>query len=386
VAVVTPELLFWMGVLFVIYVYAAYPCMLLAASAILKPVHRPCSGEPLPRLTLFVPVHNEEAILERKILNCLEIDYPPELLEIVFASDGSTDRTNDILKSRAGGRVKVHLSEANRGKNAVINEYAPLTNGEVLVFTDANAFFEGRAVKRLASHFSDARVGCVGGRLKYLSGVSGTARGEGLYFRYENLLRQLEGDRGSLVGANGAIYAIRRSLFLPVPVHVPNDFFHPLSVLKRNHLAVFDARALAVETPTEHHGEEFKRRRRIVARSMVAVVEVGRLFGIFGGRGTFYLMSHKVMRWLTFPMLVLVFAANLLLLDKTLYVDSLWLQIVFYALGALGYLLDRVHVRSRLAFVPYYFLIINIAALAGLVDFCRGQRVNTWDTAVTTRS
>lgn len=339
----------------------------------------------LPTVTLFIPVFNEEAIIKDKIENSLGLDYPRESLEIVVASDASTDRTNEIVGSYASKGITLFVNDRNEGKNTLINRYVPKTTGKLIVFTDANSMFDPSALKNMVNKFGDPKVGCVGGKLVYQNGQSAIAKGEGVYFKYENFIRKLEGLQGAMVGANGAIYAIRRDLFVSVPPHVPNDFYHPLTILKQNFLSVFDENAIAIEKPSENLQEEFKRRARIVARSVGAVWEAGRLFGWFRGKGRFNLLFHKILRWLTFPMLIVILFLNALLLYQPLYQWLFGLQIVFYAAGILGYTFDRFGIRFRIFFIPYYFLLINIAGIVGMLNFFRGHRLATWKTASTTR-
>jgi len=344
-----------------------------------------CKDACLPLVTLLIPVYNEESVIEKKIKNSLGLDYPRELFEIVVASDASTDCTTEIAGSYASKGINLFVSDRNEGKNALINKYVPKTAGKVIVFTDANSMFDPSALKSMVNKFSDPAVGCVGGKLVYQNGESAIAKGEGIYFKYENFIRKLEGLQGAMVGANGAIYAIRRDLFVSVPSHVPNDFYHPLTILKRGFLSVFVENAIAFEKPSETLADEFKRRSRIVARSVGAVLEAGRLFGWFKGKGGFNLLSHKILRWLVFPILIAMLFFNALLLNQALYKWIFGLQIAFYAFGILGYTFDRLGIKFRFFLISYYFLLINIAGIVGMLNFFRGQRVSTWKTASTTR-
>ena len=380
------EGIFWVGIAICTHVYFVYPIILFFQSKINKNREGDHLNENIPKVTIFIPCFNEEAVLSDKIENACNLHYPLDLIEIAIASDGSTDRTNEILEDE-GKRlpIKVFYNERNEGKNHLINNYVPLTNGQIIVFTDANSIFLKNSIKNIVRHFTDKSVGCVGGQLKYLTGKSAVAKGEGLYFKYENFIRRLEGKRGKMIGANGAIYAIRRELFEEVPEHVPNDFFHPLTVLKKGYKSVFEENAIAYEKATENRAEEFKRRSRIVARSISALVEVNRRFGSSTGKVWFNILSHKILRWLTFPLLVCLWILNLSLIESPLYFIFFLIQNTFFILGAFGYLLEKIGMKIKIFYIPYYFLLINLACFIGLIQWLKGRRIVSWKTASTTR-
>ena len=381
----TFEFIFWSSFITLLYIYFGYPLILFLASKILKPVFTITPLDKLPLITILIPVHNEESIIEKKIINTLELNYPSKLIEIVVTSDGSTDHTNEIIKSYESKGIKVFIHQTNEGKNAVINKTSPLTKGDILLFTDANAIFSHDALKNIVAKFSDPQVGCVGGTLKYSDGESLSSKGEGFYFRYENMIRKLEGLQGTMVGANGAIYALRRELFTPVPPHVPNDFFHPLSVLKKGFYSVFDEKAIAFEKPTEDQKEEFNRRKRIVARSFGAISEINRLYGIFHGRGWFHIVSHKILRWFAFPIVLTALLSNIFLVENSIYHFLLGIQLFFFASGILGYILNIFGYKVKVFYIPYYFLLINLAGISGLYSYFKGDKVIKWNAASTTR-
>ena len=379
------ELLFWFFVAILFYIYLGYPIFLILSRGLFKASKSNSAKGRLPTITIFIPVYNEESVIENKITNSFDLNYPTELIEIVVASDGSTDRTNEITRQFEKKGLKVYINDSNEGKNATINKFVPHTKGEIIVFTDANSIFSIESLNAIIHNFNDPRVGCVGGKLTYLEGDSLTAKGEGVYFKYENSIRELEGLGGVMVGANGAIYAIRRELFIPVPPHVPNDFFHPLSVLKRGYRSVFESNAIAFEKPTENQGEEFNRRVRIVTRSFGALVEIQKRYGLFTGRGFFNIISHKILRWFAFPLMLISYILSLILIQKTIYASSFILLTLFYLLGLAGFVAENLGVKIKLFYIPYYFLLINIAAVIGVIRYFRNKKVVTWRSASTTR-
>ena len=380
------EYLFWIGLALSAYVYLVYPLIVFCQTKRCESERSENVWVPFYSVTIFITAYNEEPVISDRIDNALSLKYPDDLLEVAIASDGSTDRTNEKLEEhRSNPRVKIFYNETNEGKNALINRFVPLTEGQIVVFTDANSIFSEQALLNIVRPFSDPRVGCVGGKLTYLSGQSAVAKGEGLYFKYENVIRKLEGKEGNMVGANGAIYAIRRELFENVPAHVPNDFFHPLVVLKKGYRSVFEENAIAFEKATESHEEEFKRRSRIVERSISAIVEVNRRYGLFTGRAWFNIFSHKILRWLTFPILVSTWVLNLFLLNNPLYMTLFICQTIFYILGTLGYFFEKAGLKIKILYIPYYFLLINLAGFVGLIQWLKGKRIVSWKTASTTR-
>ena len=378
--------IFWLSLCMILYIHLAYPFILMIISVFqLKLSIDKNHNADLPHITLFIPAYNEENVISKKIENALNIDYPEHLLEIVVASDGSVDETNDIIRSFESKGITPFISDQNLGKNAIINTFIPKTRGEILVFTDSNAMFSADALRHLARAFDNPKVGCVGGRLRYLSGNSAVARGEGLYFRYENLLRKWEGRLGRSVGANGAIYAIRRELFEPVPGHVPNDFYHPLIVLRKGYDSTFAPDAIAYEKPTERQGEEFNRRMRIVARSVAAIPATLKIAGSYSAGAWFSLFSHKILRWLGFPILMLNLLANIYLAGQPFFLALFVVQLTFYICGTLGYWGERVGFRIKALYIPYYFLLINIACFFGIIQWLVGKRITKWQAASTTR-
>lgn len=381
------ELLFFSIILIIIYTYFGYPLVLVIISIFsnkkLKFKKEYCT----PTVSIFIPVYNEEKVIGKKIENILKINYDQKLLQIVIASDGSTDNTEKIVKEFKKNNIVFVKNKENQGKNKLINRYINILSGEIIIFTDANSLFNKDSICLLTRHFSDEKVGFVGGKLKYSDGKSSTAKGEGLYFKYENFIKKLEGQNGKLIGANGSIYAIRKELLVPVPSHVPNDFYHPLTVLARNFYSTFEEQAIAIEKPTETSNEEFKRRRRIVNRSVGAISERINEYGFLQGKGWFYIISHKILRWLISPMLLVLYAVNISLLsENSFYLFVFLLQNSCYMLGIIGYFMKaKKHGRVTIIFIPFYFLLINVACFWGIINYLTGKKVEKWAIADSTR-
>lgn len=377
------EWAFWISLAIAGYAYMGYP--LLLALTCRRERTPPSKDGRLPSVTLFIPVRNEERVIRAKIENCLALDYPRDRLEIIVASDGSTDRTTVIVGEYVTRGVILDAQPRWEGKNRVLNRVLPKARGEVLVFSDANAMLRPDALRQLIRHFADSAVGLVAGHLKYIRAKgNSTARGEALYFIYERLLKQLEGRRGAVVNANGALYAVRKALASPLPPEVPNDFFHALYVGARGHRVVFEPQAIVEERATGSLREEFHRRVRIVSRSLRTVLFLVSSGEVRWGPQSFYLISHKVIRWaLPFPLLVMLLTSALL--PGPVYRAALLAQLVFYGLAVLGALGHRQRILSRVCFVPFYFCLVNLAAVVGIVRCLVWRAPAVWKSAPSTR-
>jgi cellulose synthase/poly-beta-1,6-N-acetylglucosamine synthase-like glycosyltransferase len=366
----------------VVYAYAGYP-VLLFLIGIFRRKDTVRDDAFAPRVILVVSVHNEERIIREKIENCLALDYPPGRIRILVASDGSVDETNDIVREYETRGVVLKEFDRREGKSATLNKALLGLEGDVLVFSDANAFYREDAIRKLVRNLADESVGCVVGRLLYLTNHSYVGKGEGLYWRYESFLNRLESRLGSVLVATGTIFAVRRELFRPLLKDVANDFQIPAAVASCGYGVVYDGEAVACERPTFFFREEFSRKRRIIVRGLTGFQA---LRGEFGGAfRIFQFISRKLIRWWVGPLLPVLYAANLLLLDHPFYRALFVLQNAFYVLAAVGALLRRGGVQSRVLFVPFYFVMVNAASFAAIVTYLCGDRMISWEKAETTR-
>ena len=376
------KLLFFGVIACIIYSYAVYPLILMIAGLFRK--HRTGSdAEFHPAVTLIISAHNEERIIREKIDNSLKLHYPKDRLKILVASDGSVDSTNDIVREYEGKNVVLKAFDKREGKSSTLNRAVLGLEEDILVFSDANAFYREDAVKRLIDAFKDPQVGCVVGRLIYMDNDSYVGKGEGLYWRYESYLNQLESRLGSVLVGTGTIFAVRRELFRPVMKDVANDFQLPAEVASQGYDVVFEREAIAHERSTYFCKEEFSRKKRIIVRGLTGH---NHLRGNFGGRfRVFQFFSRKMLRWWVGPMLPLLYVLNLALISDPVFFTIFLLQNLFYIFAAVGALLRRGSVQSRIFLVPFYFTIVNMAALAAIVTYFFGRRVSSWEKAETTR-
>jgi len=365
------------------YIYAGYP-LILAFLGLFSPRRFGRGGDQLPYIALIVSAHNEERIIREKIENCLKLDYPRDRLKIVISSDGSDDGTNGIVREYEGRGVVLKAFDRREGKSATLNKTVLGLEEEILVFSDANAFYKEDALLRLVGKFDVEEMGCVVGRLIYLDNESYVGKGESLYWRYEGLLNRLESRLGSVLVATGTIMAIRRELFRPVMKDVANDFQIPAEVASQGFAVVYEPGAIAYERSTYFFREEFSRKRRIIVRGLTGYSHLRRDFG--GGLRTFQFISRKLMRWCVGIALPVVYTASIFLLDEPFFMGFFILQNIFYIFAAIGAILRRGHVKTKIFFVPFYFIMVNAAATAAIFTFLSGGRLSSWEKAETTRN
>lgn len=386
------ELLFWGCIATTVFTYFGYPLVLSIWTGLKRPdggaVPPPEPEMGPPSVSMIIPAYNEEAVIARKIRNSLELDYPSDRLEIVVVSDGSSDATERVAREAAGGRIRLVFREDHQGKTACLNAVLPGLTGQIVVFTDANAFFLRDALTRLVAHFSNPRVGCVMGELQYRSeGSLNAALGEGLYWRYENFIKERESRLGSTIVGNGAIYAVRRSLCLPLPLEVEADVANPLLALRAGYRVIFDRGARCWELAAGTVREEFGRKTRIITNQLATYLYGFRQLAPLPAGAVFQIFCHKVLRWLVPFFLAGVALSNAAISESSaLWGWGLGLQGVFYSLAVAGWAMELGgRAVPKPLFVPYYFCAVNAAAVKGMLDFALGRRRIVWEKAASTR-
>ena len=373
---------FWAALFLVVYTYLIYPVLLwLLAAGRKMPEYAPLSE--WPAVSLIIAAHNEEAVLRAKLENALAMDYPAGRLDIIVVSDASTDGTDRIAAEFAERGVRLHRQEVRGGKTEAQNAGVRLARGQFLAFSDANSMYASSALKRLLAPFADEWVGCVCGELQYANpDEQGAGKGEGLYWRYEQFLKRRESLLSSTLGANGAIYALRRELFVELRGDIISDFVAPLGAWRRGFRIAYEPKAVATEYSSVRFGDEFRRRRRIVSRSLYGLwTEAGVLNPFAHFFFAFQMFSHKLLRWLAPVWLLVVLAVNIPLATDEYYGILLALQVAFYGLAALGLLLPERLGRYWLFYVPTYFTATNLGTLLGLLSFLMGRRHRVWQPA-----
>jgi cellulose synthase/poly-beta-1,6-N-acetylglucosamine synthase-like glycosyltransferase len=360
------------------YIYVGYPVLLRLAVS-LRGVRHVRQADITPPLSLVISAYNEAAVIRRKLDNALALLYPRDALEIVVVSDASNDGTDDIVAEYADRGVRLARQAERRGKTAGLNRTVPALAGDIVVFSDANAIYERDALLKLARNFADPEVGCVTGEARYLAGGRGAADvGERVYWDYEIQIKRLETALGSMVGGDGAIYAIRRPLWRQLPDNAINDFLNPLQIVEAGWRGVYEPDAVCYEETAGGIRTEYRRRVRIVSRSWRAVFQAaGVLNPLRVGLFTWSLVSHKLLRWLSGTFIALATVATVML------AIDLAARRPGVVLGALAILTAglTVSIRGRqIALMAIYFATIYAASMVGVIKGSVGQVSGVWTT------
>ncbi len=375
--------LFWACAILLGYTYVGYPILIRAWAALRsRPPRRRCVE---PTVSLVIVAHNEATRIEERLENLLALDYPPDHLEILLASDGSTDGTEKRARAFQSAGVTVIAFEVRRGKPSVLNDVVPKARGEIVVLADVRQQFEVAALRALVEPFADPQVGAVSGELILTGGEGGgTAVAEGIrfYWRYEKFIRRDESRVDSTVGATGAIYAIRRDLFEPIPEDtILDDVLIPLRIARRGYRVLFEPAAQAYDRVAMAAGEELTRKIRTIAGNFQLFARERWLMDPFRNRLWLQTASHKGLRLLSPLFLGATFGANLLLLGQPFYRWALVGQILFYVAALGGYALRNARMKIPMLMVPYVFCLLNWATVVAFCRFvARRQRV-TWERA-----
>ncbi len=368
------ESTFWVLVLLNVYFYAGYPLLLWAMSHIVrKPVM--AGTDFTPSVTVIVPVHNEQHIIACKLENLLSLAYPQQQLEVIVVSDGSRDRTAEIVRSFFERGVQFFELPERSGKAAALNLGLRKANGEVIVFTDASIMLEPDSLLELVQPLQDPQIGCVSGE-DHIRGRSG----EGLYGRYELFLRNLESRVGSLVAASGCFYAERRELISEFKPGLAPDFFSVLQTVDKGKRAVSRPEARGYMEAVKTTGHEFQRKSRTLLRGITTLMAFKHLLnpakhGLFA----WSLWSHKILRWMGGLFLILIFVTNLALLHSPFYLAVLMLQAGFYAVAALGFLGGETFKKNLLIKISLFFCITYFSTVLAWFNYVRGERLEIWE-------
>ena len=384
---------FWVSAAGVLYTYFGYPLLLgwiaglhqwrsdwrfVSSSGSRRAAQRTPTA--LPRVAVIVAAFNEEKDIGARVRNLLAQDYPADRLRIFIGSDGSSDRTAEIV--REIGHPAVHLADftQNRGKASVLNDLVALADEDILVLTDANTVFQDDAVRTLVRHFDAPDVGCVCGELRLVRAGDTGDNQDHVYWRYERMLKYHESRIGGLLGANGGVYALRRADYVALPpTTIVDDFWVSMQVVEHGLRCVYDPEAIAVETVPENISDEFGRRVRIGIGNYQSLVRFAGLLN--PGRGVavaFTFLSHKVLRWLAPHMMILALASSAILATRPFYGGVLAAQLVFYALSWLGWRLARTGSAPKALRLPLFFTSMNLGLLVGFYRFTKGTGSGAW--------
>ncbi|HYY56259.1 MAG TPA: glycosyltransferase family 2 protein [Pyrinomonadaceae bacterium] len=378
---VIAEAVFWSSAAAFLYTYVGYPLLLLVVSSVRPRAVRRAQLE-TPAVTVIITAYNEERDIEAKLENTLALDYPKEKLEVIVASDCSTDRTDEIVRGFAARGVRLYRQPERQGKTAAQNAAVAVAGGEIILFSDATTLYRPDVLRVMMPSFADATVGCVAGRLVYIDpSSSSVGRGARSYWGYETFLKRHESRACSLIGASGCLYAVRRAAYVPLYNEACSDFLIATVMVEQGLRAVYEPDAVCTEETNRRPGKELRMRVRIITQTFTDLWRHRAMLNPL--RSGFYaveLLSHKVLRYLVPLFLLAIFVTSALLAPHSpLYVAALVAQVLFYAAAALGAALERAGARVPLLALPHYFVLANLASVLAFYKFVRGERYARWE-------
>lgn len=386
------EFIFWISLIIIVYTFLGYGFILYLILRIRRIIFGKRSQvfytpDQVPTCTLLIAAFNEENFIAEKIKNTLALEYPDGKLEIIFITDGSTDRTPDILREYP--EIKLLHQNDRKGKVAAMHRAQAFVNTEIIIFTDANTLLNKDALIKISRHYADETVGAVAGekRVHFDEKADAGAAGEGFYWKYESLLKKWDSELYSTIGAAGELFSVRSNLYSPVSDDtILDDFMISMLIAEKGYRIAYEPEAFAIETASENISEELKRKVRIAAGGIQSIVRLKALLNIFRyGWLSFQYISHRVLRWTLTPfLLIAVLILNILIClqdpGKIFYLLLIG-QILFYLLAILGMEFEKKELRFKIFFIPYYFCVMNYAALAGLKRYLGNQQSAIWEKA-----
>ena len=382
-------LAFWISFFIIFYTFFGYGILLYLLVRIKRLFKKPYVFSQLydlPTVTVIVAAFNEEYLIEEKIKNCLELNYPKNKVQFIFITDGSSDRTPELV----GNYPEIQLLHENQrlGKMAAIKRAMPYVSGYVTVFTDANTFLNKDALIQLLKHYQNPKIGAVAGEKKIMVSQSADASsaGEGFYWKYESALKKWDYELYSNVGAAGELFSIRTDLYEPVETDtIIDDHMIAMRIAEKGYIIAYEPNAYALETASADSSEELKRKIRIAAGGIQSVYRLKKAANPFNNPVlTFQYFSHRLLRWVLTPwlMIILFFLNSMIVIrypESGFYVLTLFLQLSFYLAALLGWFLESKKIRLKAAFIPFYFSMMNYAVIAGTFRYYKGSQSAAWE-------
>ena len=370
---------FWVSITLIFYVYFIYPLLLWVINQLkVNRIKVSIKKNYEPKVSIIIAAYNEERVIAQKLRNVIALDYPKDKIEIIVASDGSTDKTEEIVKRYAN--VKLVSHPQNRGKTIIQNEAVAQACNGILVFSDATGMYEKNSIRRLVQHFRCEKVGCVTGMvIDATKQITSVTSANNVYFVYEFFLRKMESKIGILAMASGSIFAVRRSLYQSLPYYVSDDFVTPFNIIEKGYRVIFEPEAISWDEIANSVKGKFSQKVRVVTLDLPGLFYKRALLNPF--RYPFVawgLVSHKLLRWLVPVFLILLLGTNFFLLNNPFFWLTLGCQIVFYLFAFIGWRFQIMGNKVKLFYIPFYFCLLNISALIGLINFILGVRSGSW--------
>lgn len=380
--------IFWVSLLIIAYTYIGYPVLVYLLSLVFR--RRVKKSDIYPKVSILISAYNEEKFIEAKIKSILELDYPQDKIEVLIGSDGSNDKTDSIVMKyitshqvtespshqKSSENIKLFRLQLREGKPSVLNSLAEQVKNEILVFTDARQRLEKSSLKELVANFSDDKVGSVSAELIFSDADKNNAQGISLYWQYEKFIRLSESKLGSMLGATGAMYAIRKELFPALPKDlILDDVYIPLKSVEKGFRAIFEPKAIIFDSVSCDAEEEFQRKARTLTGNFQIFTLLKKLFNPFVSPIAIQLFSHKFLR-LTMPFfLICLFVSNVFILDEGIPRAIFITQVIFYILAIMGLFTNTL---KKVTNVPKMFLVMNTAAVVGLYRFLFNKQSVAW--------
>lgn len=368
------EFLFWLVLSLLVYVFIGYPLIIKIMVVFFGKEDKPYETI-WPSVSIILSAYNEEEVIEDKIGNFTRLDYPIDKLEFIIVSDCCSDRTDELVRIHQNERIRLFVQTERSGKTKNLNRGVSEARGDILVFTDANSMFDRDAVMKLVRHFSDPLIGLVSGKSIYRD-VNGEVTSGGAYRRYEDFIKDAESHLGGIIGADGAIYALRRKYYTPLPSQYINDFIHTIQVVLAGGRAISDDEAICREEVQDTGSGELRRQTRIMAQSWLIFLSQFKL--LLGDMKILYLWqltSHKFLRWLTVPLMFILFVSSSVLVMKGIFYQVVFVGLLFFIAAAVV----GSRANTGIFRVPYLFCLLHYAALVGLFKYLTGNIYTTWN-------
>ena len=387
------KIFFWICVFLVFYTYIGYGMLLWVLVKMKRFVKGKAvkaalpADEDLPDVTFMVCAYNEQDVVDMKMENTLQFDYPHDKLHIMWVTDGSTDATNDRLSRYPG--VEIVFSPERKGKTAALNHGISMVKTDLTIMTDANTMVNPEAVREIVRCFQDPQVACVAGEKRVMARHEGqaAAEGEGLYWKYESALKKMDSELYSAMGAAGELNAIRTRLYQPMPENaLLDDFVMSMRMVGQGYRIAYSPDAYAMEYGSADLNEESKRKRRIAAGGLQSIWWLRSMMNpLRNPMVAFQFVSHRVLRWSITPVALLALiplnVALVLMKAGTVY-NIIWaLQLLFYLAAFIAWVMERQGRKNKLLYVPYYFLFMNLNVFKGMKYLCSHQSSGAWEKA-----
>lgn len=378
--VIGAQIIFWTSVGLIFYVYLGYPILVFLISRSFPKVVKQADFE--PQVSIVITAYNEERDIRRKLENTLLIDYPSEKLEIIVASDCSSDKTDAIVREFSDKNVTLLRQPERGGKTAAQNMAVENASGEIILFSDATSIYKPNVLREMLPSFADETVGCVAGKLIYTDD-SGSTVGQAAksYWSYETLLKESESSACSLIGVSGCIYAVRRSAYQPMYPEACSDFLIATVVYKQGMRTIYEPNAICTEETNRQSKKEMRMRVRVISQTFTDLWRNREMLNPFhSGFFAIELISHKVLRY-SIPLFLasVLISAGFLAFYSTFYFAVFLAQIAFYFLAFAAWVFERNGVKVGPLSVPLYFVLTNVASIAGFFQFLRGEKYASWE-------